>query len=582
MNKENISIKDDASSKIRCNFIHSPDPLYEDNQLYGVKFMPVWAYTLAAHIPNDGRFELSLYDMRIVDIDDVPCAELFLFSGINQDISMIKSLNEKFKLKYPKSLSILGGPICWSFDQAGDIEKLDFIDVIVIGDGEDIISKLMNEFHSGIKLESIVRIEKRFDLEQSLPFYDPFVKDTIDQYYGAVIEVSRGCPFLCEFCDIRILPDNNRTHQKPTEIVIDEIEQLCSLGVNKILFACDNFIGDPKWAQELVDGLLQWRKKVDYKPSFYTWTTINLQRYPTLMKKMRLLGFDMLFIGIESFNVNSLLETAKTQNSAVGMIEVIRDIQSYGFLVVAGLIFGFDSDDENCFELTKNSLLESGLISGDPSLLTALPGTPLYRRMKLSGRLRPVRFGLGGYKYQTNIKYLIDKDNIINGFQIFVDGYCKAKYQFERFQALINILKGDNYIPLDVKGYGDIAQFSRMIFGNRKALQQMVTRLVIFAANPVNLYYLFRGWLLILSNRKIKDGFNYFQFWVFAWTNAILKYKNLSPKDFDIDSVDDGFDIKNLIPKGYRETADEKIPPEKIDAQVRATTKQLEKIILNS
>ena len=37
---------------------------------------------------------------------------------------------------------------------------------------------------------------------------------------------------------------------------------------------------------------------------------------------------------------------------------------------------------------TLEDMLEAGLISGDPSLLTALPGTPLYRRMHLSGRLR--------------------------------------------------------------------------------------------------------------------------------------------------------------------------------------------------
>ena len=118
-------------------------------------------------------------------------------------------------------------------------------------------------------------------------------------------------------------------------------------------------------------------------------------------------GFDMLFIGVESFSRNSLLETAKVQNTAPDMVEVIRQIQSYGFIVVAGLIFGFDSDTDSCFDVTLKGLLNSALLSGDPSLLTALPGTPLYRRMKLSGRLRNVRFGLGGFKYQTNIKYLL-------------------------------------------------------------------------------------------------------------------------------------------------------------------------------
>ena len=111
------------------------------------------------------------------------------------------------------------------------------------------------------------------------------------------------------------------------------------------------------------------------------------------MVKMRKCGFDMLFIGIESFSKNSLLETAKVQNTATDMVSVVREIQSYGFIVVAGLIFGFDSDTDASFQVTLDGLRDSALLSGDPSLLTALPGTPLYRRMKLSGRLRDVRFG---------------------------------------------------------------------------------------------------------------------------------------------------------------------------------------------
>ena len=89
---------------------------------------------------------------------------------------------------------------------------------------------------------------------------------------------------------------------------------------------------------------------------------------------MRRAGFDMLFIGVESFSRNSLLETAKVQNLAPDMVRVVRKIQSYGFIVVAGLIFGFDSDDETCFETMLQGLKDSALLSGDPSLLTALPG----------------------------------------------------------------------------------------------------------------------------------------------------------------------------------------------------------------
>jgi len=53
-----------TSPPLQCAFIHAPDPLYADTQNYGALFMPVWAYTLAAHIPMDGRYELHLCDTR--------------------------------------------------------------------------------------------------------------------------------------------------------------------------------------------------------------------------------------------------------------------------------------------------------------------------------------------------------------------------------------------------------------------------------------------------------------------------------------------------------------------------------------
>ena len=69
----------------RIAFIHAPDPVYADTQNYGAKFMPVWAYTLGAHISGDARFELSLTDCRFEPEAGIKEADVFLFSGINQD-----------------------------------------------------------------------------------------------------------------------------------------------------------------------------------------------------------------------------------------------------------------------------------------------------------------------------------------------------------------------------------------------------------------------------------------------------------------------------------------------------------------
>ena len=564
---------------LRVTFIHAPDPIYADTQNYGAKFMPVWAYTLGAHIPGDGRFNLSLHDCRFQSELDITEADIFLFSGINQDCGNMERVRADLKRRFSDALSMIGGPICWSFEQAGSMAQLDGFDHIFIGDGEDEIADILEKVRLEEPLGRVQRVNKRFQISKARPFYRPMLDSTVGRYYGAVLEVSRGCPFLCEFCDIRILPDNNRAHNKSPELIVSELDHLCRLGVQQVLFACDNFIGEPRWAEDVIDKILEWQQRTGFRPSLYTWLTVNLYKLDRLMTKMRLAGFDMLFIGVESFSRNSLLETAKVQNSATDMVEVIRKIQSYGFIVVAGLIFGFDSDDETCFDATLTGLKESALLSGDPSLLTALPGTPLYRRMKLSGRLRQVRFGLGGYKYQTNITYLLPTDVMIDGYKRFVNGFCGGAYQYGRLKDFFDLLGQGNFVPIDGQGFGNLWLFLRMILGNRAALWQMTQRLARFSMRPRNLYYAVKGLGLALSHRNIKGRFGYFQFWFFAWTNAVLKYQNISASDFDIDSVGAEFDIGRILPTNYATTADEDIPVQKINAQLRATVSQLETVV---
>lgn len=567
-----------ADTPYRIAFIHAPDPVYADTQNYGAKFMPVWAYTLGAHLPDDGRFSLTLTDCRFEDEAAIAEADAFLFSGINQDFGNLERVRADLKRRYPNARSVIGGPICWSFDQAGTLAQLANFDQVFIGDGEERIEDLMEALRTGEHLPHVVKSDRRFPIAEARPFHRPMLDATVGRYYGAVLEVSRGCPFLCEFCDIRILPDNNRPHNKSPDLIVAELDHLARLGVSQVLFACDNFIGEPRWAEEVIDKILAWQARTGFRVSLYTWLTINLYKLEGLMEKMRRAGFDMLFIGIESFSSNSLLETAKVQNSATDMVDVVRRIQSRGFIVVAGLIFGFDSDTPESFDETLDGLSDAALLSGDPSLLTALPGTPLYRRMKLSNRLRDVRFGLGGYKYQTNVRYLLPARTVIDGYKHFVRGFSRGAYQYARLKNYFALLNEGRFVPMEGKGFGNLALFIKMIATNRAALWQMTQRLARFAARPANIYWAFRGLLLALGNLD-KGGFGYFQFWFFAWTNAVLKYRYISDDDFDIESVPAAFDIKDILPDDYEATADEAIPPQKIKAQLRATTAQLESVI---
>lgn len=564
---------------LRCRFIHAPDPAYSVSQNYGAKFMPLWVYTLAAHVPQSGRYALAMSDLQYDSLSEVPEADVFLFSGINQDLETLNRVWTHLKQRYPQAIGIVGGPICWSFDQAGGLQRLAGFDHICVGDGEEMFGRILEALHDGRPLPPVIRASRRFDVSKAIPMVPGLPGGPVARYYGAVVEVSRGCPFLCEFCDIRVMEDNNRSHSKSPELIVAELDALANKGVRQIILACDNFIGDGIWAERVVDAILAWQSRTGFRINIYTWLTINLYKMPGLMAKMRRAGFDLLFVGVESFNNHSLLETAKVQNCAVEMTEAIQAIQSYGFIVVAGLIFGFDADEPDFPETTLEGILKSGLISGDPNWLTALPGTPLFRRMKLAGRLRYELSTHGGIKYQTNIRYLLSRRELIDGFRRFVRRYLDGAFQYERFRAYLNNLESENFIGVEGSGFGNLLLFLRLAVGDSRGLAQMSRRLALFLMSPTTVYYALKGLLLTLSRRRITRRFGYFQFWIFAWTNAMFKYLGVRDEQFDIASVPEGFRPEDILPAGYQETAEEKIPKQKIADQLRTTSAQLKQLI---
>jgi radical SAM superfamily enzyme YgiQ (UPF0313 family) len=566
---------------MHIGLVHCSNKSYSDNQNYGLKFAPIWAFTLSSYIKKEGH-QTSLFDLNVSKDFVIKRADAYFLSGINQDLEEILRVAKYIKTKFHGSPLFLGGPIAWSFDQASELDKLDLVDHICVGDGELLVKKIIDALTSSISLPKIVRADERFDFSKSV-MMDPFlVYDSYKNYYGAVIEVSRGCPFLCEFCDIRTMPDNNRNHSRDIDVIISELELYRKLGIRNIQLACDNFIGDLPWAHKLVDAIITFNTQNKYSPSFYTWLTINIAGYDDLMEKMRYAGFDNLFIGVESFENNTLLETAKLQNTKLDIINSLRNIQSFGFIVVAGLIFGFDSDSEFSFESTLDGITESGLLSGDASLLTALPGTPLYRRMRLSKRLRIFKHDalLGGHKYVTNIMYLLPKELLINGYINFSKTFLEGKFQYRRISNFYSIIASSkNLVNITRPGYTDIGAFLQKTVKSPKLFYYHLIRLLPLF-QPNRLFHLIMAiGLGIYMKIKYKIGFQYLIFWLFIWVNALSKYGKIHAEDFNIESVPVNFDYNNLIPDGYLEQATEKIPQNKINAQFKSTVRQLQNII---
>jgi radical SAM superfamily enzyme YgiQ (UPF0313 family) len=566
---------------MRITFVHAPEEFYDQN--YGTQFIPLWAFYLSSFVPQN--WEIDLIDCRLEHLSNAKNSDVFAIGGINQSLNKMLAVKANLEKRFPKAKYIIGGPIAWSFEQENKLHLLDTFDHIFILDGEQSLQDYLKKVETSedTTFPKIVKYP-RYPIGQARKLsFELFDRKSL-KYYGAVIEVSRGCPFLCEFCDIRVLPGNNQANNKSVELIISEIDNFFQRGIREFQFACDNFIGDLKWANECVDAILEWKIKNNANISIFTWLTINLYNYEDLMSKMRKAGFGILFIGIESVNQNSLLETAKVQNMNV-LAQAVKTIHSFGFVIAPGLIFGFDSDDENLFKDTLAFLKETGTVGGDPSFLTALAGTPLFSRMKKSGRLiERSNQAVERKKIETNIKYMQDKDFLTSGFIGFVKEFCSSRYQLERINNTIHLITSSNKFIGTSKGgaYAALGPYLLLQLKNWENFKMLMRR-VTYLCRPDRFAVVVMTMIRFkLLGNKFPGIGNFFSYWVYNWTNMVLKYGKIREQDFRLHTVDKDFDLSMLLTSAEVSDQERQIMESqgvKVNVQSKRTLKALEKVV---
>jgi radical SAM superfamily enzyme YgiQ (UPF0313 family) len=166
---------------------------------------------------------------------------------------------------------------------------------------------------------------------------------------------------------------------------------------------------------------------------------LNLAEDLELVRLMREAHFTRVFLGIETPVEESLKETTKFQNLRKGLLESVRLIQSYGIEVMAGFIVGFDSDPPDVFERQIQFIREAAIPLSMVGLLSALPNTQLWRRLKEEGRLLKQSLG-NNTLLDLNFIPKMDVQDLMAGYQRILESIYRPKEYFERAQAFLSHL----------------------------------------------------------------------------------------------------------------------------------------------
>ncbi|HEU4353700.1 MAG TPA: radical SAM protein [Burkholderiales bacterium] len=336
---------------------------------------PLGLATLAALCPP--HWEVTIVDENVEPLPAAPRADLIGIGGMGVQAPRQKELLQRYRAAGYRVVA--GG----SYASLCPHEYLDFADTVIAGEAEYIWPRFCGDLERGIA-ERIYRETGNVRLEDSpTPRFD-LVK--LSRYATATIQLSRGCPFSCEFCDI-IVMFGRRPRYKSVAALERELDALRRLGARKVFFVDDNFIGNKAKAKETLRFLAAYQERHGRVMRFGTEASLNLADDPELLTLFRAAGFEWAFLGIETPDPETLREAAKTQNTAGDMLAAVRRIYAAGVDILAGFIVGFDRDTAKSFAVQKSFIERSGIMVAMVGLLTALPRTPLFERLKREGRL---------------------------------------------------------------------------------------------------------------------------------------------------------------------------------------------------
>jgi radical SAM superfamily enzyme YgiQ (UPF0313 family) len=175
---------------------------------------------------------------------------------------------------------------------------------------------------------------------------------------------------------------------KRPEQMLAELDAVYNTGYRgQIFIVDDNFIGNKKEVKKFLTALLDWNIQRDHPFYFGTEASVNLADDAELLELMVKNHFVWVFLGIETPIPESLKETQKIQNLKGSLTEKVEVIHRAGLQVFGGFIVGFDQDPDDIFERQIEFINETAIANAMIGPVVALPGTPLFERMKRTGRL---------------------------------------------------------------------------------------------------------------------------------------------------------------------------------------------------
>jgi len=505
--------------------------------------LPLSFLWMAAYLIKDG-YEVQILDCRWQDYKYFDYQNI-LFVGITT-MTGVQILNGLEIAQYIRKVDS-GIPLVWGGPHPTIMPEQtlenEFIDIVVIGEGEKTVLELANFFSGQGILESILGVgykkEGKIFINSPRPFLD---MDEIDflpydifdaNKYGFSIALpynsSRGCPYACTFCHNRAV--NKRSWRKQSaERLLDILEKWIKKYHPKFIhFYEDEFSIDQSRVEKICKGFID----RNFKVTWYITDRMNtFSRYDDeFFKLLKESGCNRIAFGAESASEN-ILQYIQKQISINDIYETVKKCKKFDLVPVISFMVGFPVETEKDRKQTVNVIKELKLFYPQVEvngvfLYTPYPGTLMFEEVVKRGFQPPKRLEEWGklifsenlyYPWLTKREYLrlltiVQTSLILNSY---ANSY-KFEVLFRRFKSKIF-----KYVYRS-KGYESYTSFS-----DPQSIPAKNQNIKDVEYYKKYLFHMFRLIYLILADLRWKS--NFFEYFIDIWFYEFVQKKILKQK----------------------------------------------------
>jgi len=271
-------------------------------------------------------------------------------------------------------------------------------DFVVLGEGEETVIELVKACENESDLTDVKGIAFKADDKIVVTEQRPFIEDLdslpfpawhlfpIERYRifnfarvkepGTLVLGSRGCPYACNFCSLKIMGRKRRTRSVAN--IADEFEYLYDrFGYVQPSFIDPIFPFSEKEALDFSDELI--KREIHKKQIWITETRVDLVT-ERMMEAMARAGLKRIMYGFESGTEEGLDSINKRTTTSIAR-ETVEITKKAGVEIIGFFMIGVPGETKEDIERTIRFSQQLNIDFAKYTVFSPFPGTKIYKEM---------------------------------------------------------------------------------------------------------------------------------------------------------------------------------------------------------